>query len=66
MFTILPKMQNITIYTFETCFVESRKLTMKFAGRFIELLGQQIYGGPVTERFKVRPSHREFPQEDQF
>jgi hypothetical protein len=24
-----------------------RKLTMKFAGRFIELLGQQMYGGPV-------------------
>src|ERR1035438_2271147 len=26
---------------------EKRKLTMKFAGRFIELLGQQMYGGPV-------------------
>jgi hypothetical protein len=25
----------------------SRKLTMKFAGRFIELLGEQMYGGPV-------------------
>ncbi len=27
--------------------MENRKLTMKFAGRFIELLGQQMYGGPV-------------------
>lgn len=27
--------------------LRSRKLTMKFAGRFIELLGEQMYGGPV-------------------
>jgi hypothetical protein len=27
--------------------MNERKLTMKFAGRFIELLGQQMYGGPV-------------------
>lgn len=27
--------------------IGGRKLTMKFAGRFIELLGQQMYGGPV-------------------
>jgi hypothetical protein len=26
---------------------KARNLTMKFAGRFIDLLGQQMYGGPV-------------------
>src|ERR1700709_1941227 len=26
---------------------DARRLEMKFAGRFIDLLGQQMYGGPV-------------------